>query len=123
MKRAVNRAKCTDIFEILVCVRIMNRSNASQRVKNDSETSANMRIAILRYFDMKSHETMIDQKNISISDMSEDKRLIRSMIERVAHTHEHVQGDRKIDEISRVVQLNKSLLTHVNENKRLTICL
>ena len=123
MKRAVNRVECTDIFEVLACVRIMNRSDISQRVENDSETSANMRITILRYSNMKSHETMIDQKNISISDMYEDKRLTRSIIERVAHTHEHVQDDRKIDEISRVVQSNKSLLTHVNENKRLTICL
>ena len=101
----------------------MNRSNASQRVKNDFKISADMRKAILRYSDIKSHETMIDQENISISDMFSDKRLIRSIIERVAHTHEHVQDKRKIDKISRVMQLNKSLLTHVNKNKRLTICL
>ena len=55
--------------------------------------------------------------------MSANKRLIRSIIKRVAQTHEHVQDERKIDEISKVMQLNKSLLTHVNKNKRLTICL
>ena len=123
IQRAVNKAKCTDIFEILICIRFMNRSDASQRVKNDFKISADMRKAILRYSDMKSHETMIDQENISISDMSADKRLIRSIIERVAHIHEHVQDERKIDEISRMMQSNKFLLTHVNENKRLTICL
>ena len=123
IQRAVNKAECTDIFKILICIRFMNRSNASQRIKNDSKISANMRKAILKYSDMKSHETMIDQENISISDMSADKRLTRSIIERVAHIHEHVQNERKIDEISRVMQSNKSLLTHVNENKKLTICL
>ena len=123
IQRAVNKAECIDIFEILVCIRFINRSNASQRVENDFKISADMRKAILRYSDMKSHETMIDQENISISDMSADKRLIRSIIERVAHIHEHVQSERKIDEISKVMQSNKFLLTHVNENKRLIICL
>ena len=123
IQRAVNRAECTDIFEILVCIRFMNRSDASQRIENDSKISADLRKAILRYSDMKFHETMIDQENISIPDMSADKRLTRSIIERIAHIHEHVQDERKIDEISRVIQSNKSLLTHVNENKRLTICL
>ena len=123
IQRAVNRAECIDIFEILACIRFMNRSDVSQRVKNDSKISADMRKAILRYSDMKSHETMIDQENISISDMSADRRLIRSIIERIAHTHEHVQDERKIDEISKMMQSNKSLLIHVNENKRLTICL
>ena len=123
MKRAVDRAGCTDIFEVLACVRIMDRSGAPQRVEDGSETSANMRIAILRYPDMKPHEAVVDQENIPIPGMPGDKRLARSVIERVAHTHEHVQGDRKIGEISRVVQPNKPLLTHVNENKRLTICL
>ena len=123
IQRAVNRAKCTDIFEVLACIRSMNRSDAPQRVENGSKTSADMRKAILRYSDMKPHEAVIDQENISIPGMPADKRLARSIIERVAHIHEHVQGERKIGEISRVVQSNKPLLTHVNENKRLTICL
>ena len=45
------------------------------------------------------------------------------MIERVAHTHEHAQNDRKIDELSRIIQSNRSLLTYVNKNKKLTISL
>ena len=123
VNRAVNRAECTDMFEILVCVRFMNRSDTSQRVENDSKISVNMHKAILRYFDIKSHKTIVDQENISISKMSSNKRLTRSMIERMTHIHEHVQNDRKIEEISRMLQSNKSLLIHVNENKRLTICL
>ena len=90
MKRAVNRTQCTDIFEILVCVRIINRLNASQRIKNNSKISANMRNAILRYSDIKFHKTMIDQKNISIFNMFANKRLIRSIIKSRIHTHEHV---------------------------------
>ena len=56
VQRAVNKV------EILICILFMNRSNTSQRLKNDFKISANMRKAILKYFDMKSHETMIDQK-------------------------------------------------------------
>ena len=101
----------------------MNRSNASQRVKNDFKISADMCKTILKYSDIKFHKTIIDQKNILISEMFLDKRLTRSMIERMTHTHEHVQNDRKIDEITKVIQSNKFLFTHVNKNKRLTICL
>ena len=68
----------------------MNRSNASQRIKNDSKISADMRITILKYSDIKSHKTIIDQETIFISDMFVDKRLIRSIIKCVTHTHEHV---------------------------------
>ena len=123
VNRAVNKTECTDILEILVCVRFINRSNASQRIENDFKTSADMRKAILRYSDKKPYETMINQENISISEMFSDKRLTRSMIKRITHIQEHVQDDRKIDKITKVIQSNKFFFTHVNENKRLTICL
>ena len=69
IKRTVNRTKCTNIFEILTCVRIMNRLNALQRMKNNFKISADMRKAILKYFDIKCNEglTMLHQDVVSIN--------------------------------------------------------
>ena len=49
-----------------------------------------MRKAILKYFNTKFHETIIDQENISIFEMFSNKHLIRSMMERMTHIHKHV---------------------------------
>ena len=78
----------------------MNRSNTLSRIKNDSKISANIHKAILKYFNMKFHKTIVNQENISIFD-----------------------NNWKIDKISTMIQLNKSLLIYVNKNKGLTICL
>ena len=117
----MNKTKCIDIFEILICIRFINRSNTSQRIKNGFKIFANIRITILKYFDIKSQKTMIDQKNIFIFDMFANKRLIRSIIKRVTHVYKHVQNERKIDEILKMIQLRKFLFIYVYKNKKLTI--
>ena len=58
--RAIERAGCEDIHEVLACVGDLDRSGRMSRVADSIELSQNIRNAILNNLKLKPHEAVID---------------------------------------------------------------
>ena len=66
---------------------------------------------------MKPHNAALDQENIDIPYM--EKRLARSIIERVQHKYEYQDNNNQpVGDIVRVVQPHKPLLNHDHKGKQ-----
>lgn len=58
--RAIERAKCEDIHEVLACVRDLDRSGQTPRVAHGTKLSQDIQNAILNNLKLKPHEAVCD---------------------------------------------------------------
>ena len=91
--RAIKRAGCEDINEVLACVGDLDRSGRVPRVADGTKLSRDIQNAILNNPKLKPHEAVIDKENITIPRIPEGKRPARSIIENVQHQHSHEVDD------------------------------
>lgn len=80
MLRTIARVENENFNDVLTCVDNIDRLGRSERVSNNTQLSSNIRNAILKHSHLKSHVAVLDQENI---DISSQKRLSRSLIERI----------------------------------------
>lgn len=73
--RAIERAGCENIHEVLACVGDLDRSGRIPRVADVTELSKTIRNAILENPELKPHEAVIDKENIVIPGLPEGNGL------------------------------------------------
>lgn len=120
--RAIDRAGCEDIHEVLAYVGDLDRSGRIPRVTDGTKLSRDIRNAILNNPKLKSHEAVIDMENITIPRILEETRPARSIIENVQHQHSYEVDGQEIRDIVRINEAVKPRLTEANKAKRKQFC-
>ncbi|KAI4284192.1 MAG: hypothetical protein L6R38_001608 [Xanthoria sp. 2 TBL-2021] len=124
ISRATERARNQDLYDILACVGDTNRSGRPQRITEGSQTSKDIRQAILKYNKEKPQQAVkMEKENIDIPTKPSQKPLSRPMIERIQYKHIHKLPDGMfIEEIVRGAIPTKPRLNKVHIAERLAWC-
>lgn len=97
--RIIERAGCKDIYEVFACVEDLNRSGRISRIADCTELSQNIQNAIQNNPKLKPHEAVINNKNITIPEISEVKKPARSIIKNVQFQHSHHIDGQEIEKL------------------------
>lgn len=97
MRRAIDRARSEDFYEVLACLGDLDRPGRETRVVDGTQLSTTIRNAILDNPTLKPKEAVLDKENIDTP--GGRKRSSRSMIERIQHKHVHEVEGEEIGEI------------------------
>jgi hypothetical protein len=128
MRRAIQHAGNEDFHDVLACVGTAEGRGQKARVPEGGETSSDIRKAILRHPHMKQweaveKENLLDVPGQRIPRKRPQKRLSRSLIERVAHDHIHLTDKNEfIEEIVRGRVAKKPRLNGPHEEARVRFC-